>query len=778
MAGERNYVRLPPDGVGKRVQSNYHLQIVYQGLSPTSYTWVIGGEYSLASGATFSLNKQHTITSTTGILFATFSDSDIQAGTVPVAGENILDTDGVTVLAQVTSYVDQYTQAVNVVGGNNPEYALQIDKFGAANIRFGEGPAELSPFNKLLITSQNILANYKFDKSGLFNQFSNTIKNGAVVEWEKEYGHVRLAIDSSGQIATHPSNIWHPLEIGAGITAFLATRLGDVGAPGDGTTRNWGLFGPDEGFFFSLVEDELYVVHRRTFNGVKTNATFVQSVWNRDPLDGTGPSGFILDLTKNNAYFIDYQWIGGGRIRWGVLSDGERIIAHQMNMNNKMTTNGTQTASLPICWSCVATGAVASTKEIFAYGAGIYGEAPEDIFEESPVRAYFGDEDDIYKIPSGSTDFKYMFSLSPEQYYRFVPTVENHSIYQPQTVWITAIDDVDEGDVNVEISVSANTVIRDVNWEGVPLTTVDVDYLGDLVHPGTEFVRFPAKGQGEFDFVEYYRGIQNAVVTNRNEQSISRYRQTLTEITGNNDIYSTGVDRVKLTVNSHPIFGPDLGNVHFFSDKDQVNFRGSDGSTTLTGFSGATDLKTSDGDWYYLSILDKDEAWLYLSSSEIDDDRSVRVMTVDNVVNVTASNLITLSDGATAYVKAISGSTEISVEGRSSGSFDNGFTGTWTTATGGSGNVTSIDGYAQRQSADPNWSFRDEKTTWGRDYWTSLNAVDSSGWADPNDGSTDGNLLYGIPNARARWAFRIKTVKTQDNDTLTRWKMYWKEFNS
>ena len=164
MAGERNYVRLPPDGVGKRVQSKYHLQIVYQGLSPTNYVWQIDQEYSLASGATFDLNKQHSITSTTGILFATFSENDIQAGTVPVAGENILDPDGVTVVAQVTSYVDQYTQAVNVVGANNPEYGLQVDKFGAANIRFGEGPAELSPFNKLLTTPQNLLANYKFDK--------------------------------------------------------------------------------------------------------------------------------------------------------------------------------------------------------------------------------------------------------------------------------------------------------------------------------------------------------------------------------------------------------------------------------------------------------------------------------------------------------------------------------------------------------------------------------------------------------------------------------------
>ena len=42
-----------------------------------------------------------------------------------------------------------------------------------------------------------------------------------------------------------------------------------------------------------------------------------QSQWNIDKADGTGPSGFVLDLTKIQMAYIDYSWYGAGKIRFG-----------------------------------------------------------------------------------------------------------------------------------------------------------------------------------------------------------------------------------------------------------------------------------------------------------------------------------------------------------------------------------------------------------------------------------------------------------------------------
>lgn len=54
-----------------------------------------------------------------------------------------------------------------------------------------------------------------------------------------------------------------------------------------------------------------------------------------DPLDGSGPSGYVLDLTRMQMFYIDYSWYGAGFIRWGLrTSQGQITYVHQQNNNN------------------------------------------------------------------------------------------------------------------------------------------------------------------------------------------------------------------------------------------------------------------------------------------------------------------------------------------------------------------------------------------------------------------------------------------------------------
>jgi hypothetical protein len=60
-----------------------------------------------------------------------------------------------------------------------------------------------------------------------------------------------------------------------------------------------------------------------------------QSQWNLDRVDGTGPSGFTVDLGKMQMYYMDYSWYGAGFIRWGFRGgDGNIIYCHKMINNN------------------------------------------------------------------------------------------------------------------------------------------------------------------------------------------------------------------------------------------------------------------------------------------------------------------------------------------------------------------------------------------------------------------------------------------------------------
>lgn len=60
-----------------------------------------------------------------------------------------------------------------------------------------------------------------------------------------------------------------------------------------------------------------------------------QSEFNLDKLDGTGPSGYVLDLTKMQMVFIDYAWYGAGKVRFGLRAvDGRIIYFHEIYNNN------------------------------------------------------------------------------------------------------------------------------------------------------------------------------------------------------------------------------------------------------------------------------------------------------------------------------------------------------------------------------------------------------------------------------------------------------------
>ena len=60
-----------------------------------------------------------------------------------------------------------------------------------------------------------------------------------------------------------------------------------------------------------------------------------QSQWNIDRCDGTGPSGYNIDLGRMQMFYLDYSWYGAGFIRWGFrATDGNIVYAHKLINNN------------------------------------------------------------------------------------------------------------------------------------------------------------------------------------------------------------------------------------------------------------------------------------------------------------------------------------------------------------------------------------------------------------------------------------------------------------
>ena len=76
--------------------------------------------------------------------------------------------------------------------------------------------------------------------------------------------------------------------------------------------------------------------------------SWAQTEWNLDRCDGTGKSGYTLDVTKMQMFYMVYSWYGGGFIRWGFRGeDGDVIYAHKVPNNNFNTEAYMRSGNLP-----------------------------------------------------------------------------------------------------------------------------------------------------------------------------------------------------------------------------------------------------------------------------------------------------------------------------------------------------------------------------------------------------------------------------------------------
>lgn len=80
----------------------------------------------------------------------------------------------------------------------------------------------------------------------------------------------------------------------------------------------------------------VFVTVRRA--GVDT--TVPQSLWNVDPLNGTGPSGATLNLSKGNIYQIVFTWYGYGVIEFRVVIPDPVTLAQEVVTVHRFSPTG------------------------------------------------------------------------------------------------------------------------------------------------------------------------------------------------------------------------------------------------------------------------------------------------------------------------------------------------------------------------------------------------------------------------------------------------------
>lgn len=147
---------------------------------------------------------------------------------------------------------------------------------------------------------------------------------------------------------------------------IMLTFVLDAAGGGTGITRLVGYGDDNNGIFLKDNAGTYQVVRRTNVTGTPADNAVSQASWNLDPMDGSGTSGITLDFTKTQILFIDFEWLGVGRVRIGFVVDGKVYYAHEFKNANSLSEVYMSTPNLPLRFEIQnnGTGAVSSLDAI------------------------------------------------------------------------------------------------------------------------------------------------------------------------------------------------------------------------------------------------------------------------------------------------------------------------------------------------------------------------------------------------------------------------------
>ena len=116
----------------------------------------------------------------------------------------------------------------------------------------------------------------------------------------------------------------------------------------DGIIKRIGYFDDENGIFFEQSGSNIGITRRSSISGIAVDTFVSQSEWNLDKMDGSGPSGHIIDFSKSQIYYEDFEWLGVGRIRYGVYFHGKAYYVHEFTHANELTTVYMGNSNLPV----------------------------------------------------------------------------------------------------------------------------------------------------------------------------------------------------------------------------------------------------------------------------------------------------------------------------------------------------------------------------------------------------------------------------------------------
>lgn len=193
---------------------------------------------------------------------------------------------------------------------------------------------------------------HRYEKNGLFDE---SVAGSATVTYSSNESTVLMNVTSaSGDEVVRQSLRSFAYQPGKSLLVMSTFVMPTAHA---NVRCRVGYFSTENGVFLERSGTSVSFIRRSYASGGVVDQAVAQASWNGDKLDGTGPSGYTLDLTKSQILWQDFEWLGVGSVRIGFVINGKFIVAHTFHHANSLSVVYMTTAILPIRYEITNTGA-------------------------------------------------------------------------------------------------------------------------------------------------------------------------------------------------------------------------------------------------------------------------------------------------------------------------------------------------------------------------------------------------------------------------------------
>ena len=204
-----------------------------------------------------------------------------------------------------------------------------------------------------------------FDSSHRYrdnNLWSTLSANGGSVSFNPSQGLMELNVtNTAGASAIRETTKVFSYQPGK---SLLVMNTFVMASSATNLRQRVGYFGDQNGIYFQLDDGNISMVERSLVTGSVTESVVSRSNWNGDKLDGTGSSGIVLDITKAQILWMDFEWLGVGTVRVGFCVNGQFIVCHSFHHANIIDSTYITTASLPLRYEIINKAATSGSKTL------------------------------------------------------------------------------------------------------------------------------------------------------------------------------------------------------------------------------------------------------------------------------------------------------------------------------------------------------------------------------------------------------------------------------